>query len=125
MSPSNFLLTNPDVIQATLDSRGENLIRGFQNMMEDLERGKGHLKISTTDYDAFELGRNIATTPGDVIYQNDLIQLIQYAPATETVWQRPLLIIPPWINKFYILDLRPDNSMIRWLTEQGHSVSVV
>ncbi len=125
MSPSNFLLTNPDVIQATLDSKGENLIRGFRNMMEDIERGHGHLKISTTDYDAFELGKNIATTPGQVVYQNDLIQLIQYNPMTEQVYQKPLLIIPPWINKFYILDLRPDNSMIRWMTEQGHTVFVI
>ena len=125
MSPTNFVLTNPDVIKATLDTKGENLIRGMQNMVDDLERGKGHLKISTTDYTAFELGRNIATTPGQVIYQNDLIQLIQYAPSTPQVYKIPLLIIPPWINKFYILDLRPDNSLIRWLVEQGHTVFVV
>ena len=125
MAPSNFLLTNPDVIQATLDTKGENLVRGMQNMLEDLERGKGHLKISTTDYDAFELGKNIATTPGQVVYQNDLIQLIQYEPVTEKVHKRPLLIVPPWINKFYILDLRPDNSLVKWLTEQGHTVFVI
>lgn len=125
MSPSNFLLTNPDVIKATLDSKGENLVRGFQNMIEDLERGKGHLKISTTDYGAFQLGKNIATTPGKVVYQNDLIQLLQYEPSTEKVYKRPLLIVPPWINKYYILDLRPDNSFIKWATGQGHTVFVV
>jgi polyhydroxyalkanoate synthase len=125
MAPSNFLMTNPDVIQATLDSKGENLVRGMQNMLEDLERGKGHLKISTTDYNAFSLGKNIATTPGQVVYQNDLIQLIQYEPVTDKVHQRPLLIVPPWINKYYILDLRPDNSLVKWLTEQGHTVFVV
>ncbi len=125
MAPSNFLMTNPDVIQATLDSKGENLVRGMQNMIEDLERGKGHLKISTTDYDAFAIGKNLATTKGQVVYQNDLIQLIQYEPVTEKVHQRPLLIVPPWINKYYILDLRPDNSLVKWLTEQGHTVFVV
>ncbi|MGZ9097754.1 MAG: class I poly(R)-hydroxyalkanoic acid synthase [Micavibrio sp.] len=125
MAPSNFLLTNPEVLQATIDSKGENLVRGFQNMLEDLERGGGQLKISTTDYDAFTLGKNIATTPGQVVYQNDLIQLIQYEPATKDVYKTPLLIVPPWINKYYILDLRPDNSLVRWLVEQGHTVFVV
>lgn len=125
MAPSNFILTNPDVIQATLESNGENLVRGFQNLLDDLERGHGQLKISTTDYNAFELGRNIATTPGSVVYQNDLIQLLQYAPTTETVHKTPLLILPPWINKYYILDLRPENSLIKWLVDQGHTVFVV
>lgn len=125
MAPSNFLLTNPEVLQATLDSKGENLVRGFQNLLEDLERGQGQLKISTTDYDAFTLGKNIATTPGQVVYQNDLIQLIQYEPTTDKAFKTPLLIVPPWINKYYILDLRPENSLIRWLVEQGHTVFVV
>ena len=125
MSPSNFILTNPDIIQATIDSKGENLLKGFQNMIDDLERGHGHLKIRTTDYNAFKVGKNIATTPGSVVYQNDLMQLIQYNPATPDVFKTPLLIVPPWINKFYILDLRPDNSFIKWLTEQGHTVFVV
>ena len=125
MAPSNFLLTNPEVLQATLDTKGENLVRGFQNLLEDLERGQGKLQISTTDYEAFTLGENIATTPGHVVYENDLMQLIQYVPATETVYKTPLLIVPPWINKYYILDLRPDNSLIRWLVEQGHTVFVV
>lgn len=125
LSPTNFLLTNPDVIQATLDSKGENLVRGFQNMIDDVERGKGQLKISTTDYKAFTLGKNIATTPGRVVFQNDLMQLIQYAPTTDSVFKTPLLVVPPWINKYYILDLRPDNSFIRWLCDQGHSVFTV
>lgn len=125
MSPTNFLLTNPDVIQATLDSKGENLVKGFQNMLEDLERGKGQLKISTTDYSAFELGRNIAATPGRVVYQNDLVQLLQYEPVTKDVYKTPVLIIPPWINKFYILDLRPENSLIKYLVDQGHTVFIV
>lgn len=125
LSPSNFLLTNPDVLQATLDSKGENLIKGFQNIMEDLDRGKGQLKISTTDYSAFELGRNIAATPGQVVYRNDLVELLQYTPTTTEVYKTPVLIVPPWINKFYILDLRPENSLIKFLVDQGHTVFVI
>ncbi len=125
LSPTNFLMTNPEVLKETLNTGGENLIKGLENLVNDLERGKGELKISTTDYDAFELGRNIATTPGKVVYQNDLIQLIQYEPLTEQVFKRPLLIIPPWINKYYILDLREDNSLIRWAVSQGHTVFAV
>ncbi len=125
IAPSNFLWTNPEVLQETLNTGGENLIRGLENLLEDLERGHGQLRISTTDYDAFVLGENIATTPGKVIYQNELIQLIQYEPATKQVFKTPLLIIPPWINKYYILDLRPDNSFIKWMTEQGHTVFII
>lgn len=125
VSPTNFLFTNPEVLEETLNTKGENLIRGLENLLEDIERGHGHLKISTTDYNAFELGRNIATTPGKVVYQNDLMQLIQYEATTDKVYKRPLLIIPPWINKFYILDLQSENSFIKWLTEQGHTVFVV
>lgn len=125
LSPTNFAMTNPDVIKETLKTGGENLIRGFENLIEDMERSHGSLKIRTTDYDAFELGDNIATTKGSVIYQNDLIQLIQYEPTTKEVFKRPLLVIPPWINKYYILDLREDNSYIRWAVEQGHTVFVV
>jgi polyhydroxyalkanoate synthase len=125
LSPTNFLLTNPEVLKETLKTGGENLVKGLENLVSDLERGNGELKISTTDYDAFELGRNIATTPGKVVYQNDLIQLIQYEPLTEQVTKRPLLIIPPWINKYYILDLREDNSLIRWAVEQGQTVFAV
>jgi polyhydroxyalkanoate synthase subunit PhaC len=125
MAPSNFLLTNPEVLRATIDSRGENLLNGLQNLLDDLERGKGRLAIRMTDMAAFRLGENIAVTPGKIVYQNDLMQLLQYSPTTGTVKRRPLLIIPPWINKFYILDLRPDNSFVRWAVGQGHTVFVV
>src|SRR5690242_1654437 len=125
MAPSNFVLTNPEVLRATMGSGGENLVKGLQNLLDDLERGKGHLKIRMTDLEAFEVGRNIAVTPGKVIYQNDLIQLIQYAPTTKEVAKRPLLIIPPWINKYYILDLKPANSFIKWAVDQGHTVFVI
>lgn len=125
MSPSNFAMTNPDVIQATIDSKGDNLVKGFKNMIEDLERGNGLLKISTTDYSAFELGRNIATTPGQVVYQNNLVQLLQYEPTTPDVYKTPVLIVPPWINKYYILDLRPENSLVKWMVDQGHTVFIV
>jgi len=125
IAPSNFVMTNPEVLRATIESRGDNLLNGLKNLLDDLERGKGRLAIKMTDMEAFKIGENIATTPGKVVYQNDLIQLLQYAAATETVKRRPLLIIPPWINKFYILDLRPRNSFIRWAVEQGHTVFVI
>ncbi|MBV8634940.1 MAG: class I poly(R)-hydroxyalkanoic acid synthase, partial [Burkholderiaceae bacterium] len=125
MSPTNFLDTNPTALKATLDSGGENLIAGFRHMIEDMERNGGRLMPRMTDLSAFELGRDIATTPGKVVFENDLIQLIQYAPTTEKVNAVPLLIVPPWINKFYILDLKPKNSLIRWLVEQGQTVFVI
>ena len=125
MAPSNYVLTNPEVLRATAETGGENLVNGLKNLLDDLERGKGHLAISMTDMAAFRIGDNVATSPGKVVYQNDLIQLIQYAPTTETVHRRPLLIMPPWINKFYILDLRPQNSFIGWAVGQGHTVFVV
>ncbi len=125
MSPSNFLLTNPEVLRKTAETGGENLIKGLNNLLNDLERGKGNLRISMTDMDAFRLGDNVAVTPGKVVYQNDLMQLIQYTPTTEKVLKRPLLIIPPWINKFYILDLRARNSFVKWATAQGHTVFMV
>jgi polyhydroxyalkanoate synthase subunit PhaC len=124
MSPSNFLLTNPEVLRRTAETGGENLLKGLSNLLADLERGKGQLRIRMTDDSKFKVGENIAVTPGKVIYRNDLMELIQYAPATEQVLKRPLLILPPWINKFYILDLRPKNSFIRWAVEQGHTVFV-
>ncbi len=124
-APTNFVLTNPEVLRATLDSKGENLVKGLQNMLEDLERGDGRLQLKMTDSDAFELGVNVATTPGKVVFENSLMQLIQYEPATETVFRRPLLIVPPWINKYYIMDLRPKNSFVKWLVEQGHTVFVI
>jgi polyhydroxyalkanoate synthase len=125
LAPSNFVMTNPEVLRATLDSRGENLLRGLKHMLEDLDRGKGRLSIRMTDLDAFEVGKNIATTPGKVVYQNELMQLIQYTPTTETVYKRPLMIVPPWINKFYILDLQPKNSFIRFAIDQGFTVFVL
>ncbi|MCC7281590.1 MAG: class I poly(R)-hydroxyalkanoic acid synthase [Acetobacteraceae bacterium] len=125
MAPSNFLLTNPEVLRKTAETGGENLVKGLNNLLADLERGKGKLSIRMTDLDAFKIGENIAVTPGKVVYQNDLMQLIQYTPTTEQVLKRPLLIIPPWINKYYILDLRPKNSFVRWAVEQGHTVFMV
>jgi polyhydroxyalkanoate synthase len=125
MSPSNFVLTNPEVLRKTAETGGENLIKGLNNLRSDLERGKGRLSIKMTDTDAFRIGENIAVTPGKVVYQNDLMQLIQYSPTTEKVLLRPLLIIPPWINKFYILDLRLKNSLVRWATSQEHTVFMI
>lgn len=125
MSPSNFAMTNPQVVKATVESKGENLLKGLQNMLTDLERGKGKLAIRQTDMEAFKVGGNVATSPGKVVFQNELIQLIQYAPSTAEVHQVPLLIVPPWINKFYILDLKPENSFIKWATEQGYTVFVI
>jgi len=125
LSPTNYAATNPEVLQATVEEKGENLIRGLENLLRDIERGKGTLLIRQTDMDAFKVGDNLATTPGKIIYQNEVMQLIQYAPATEKVYARPLLIVPPWINKFYILDLNEKKSMIRWLVAQGHSVFVI
>ncbi len=125
MSPTNFFSTNPAVLRATVDEKGENLVRGLENMLRDLERGKGSLLISQTDMEAFAVGRNMAMTPGKVVYENNLMQLIQYTPTTEDVYKTPLLIVPPWINKFYILDLNEKKSMIRWLVGQGHTVFVI
>ena len=125
LSPSNFVATNPKVLKAAAETKGENLIKGLDQLLKDLERGQGELRISMTDTEAFELGTNVAVTPGKVVYQNDLIQLLQYAPTTEKVAKRPLLIVPPWINKFYILDLQPKNSFIKWATDQGHTVFVI
>ena len=125
MSPSNFLATNPEVLQTTIETGGENLFRGLTNLLDDLERGRGQLAVTMTDLKAFRLGENVAATPGKVIFQNELMQLIQYAPSTPEVKRRPLLIVPPWINKFYVLDLRPKNSFIRWAAGQGHTVFVI
>src|SRR5207302_82715 len=125
LSPSNFLATNPEVLTATLESGGQNLLRGLENLLVDLERGNGRLSITMTDMKAFRLSENIATTPGKVIYQNELMQLIQYGPSTQEVRKRPLLIVPPWINKFYVLDLQPKNSFIKWVVDQGHTVFVI
>ncbi|SES66667.1 PHA/PHB synthase family protein [Oceanicella actignis] len=125
LSPANFAAMNPEVIEATLRERGENLVRGLQMMAEDLERGKGRLLVRQTDMKAFEVGRDMATTPGKVIHQNEIMQLIQYAPRTEKVHATPLLFIPPWINKYYILDLNEKKSMVRWLVDQGFTVFMI
>ena len=122
LAPSNFVLTNPELLRETLASNAENLARGMHMLAEDIAAGGGDLRIRQTDTDAFEVGRDLAITPGKVVYQNDLIQLIQYAPATETVLRRPLLIVPPWINKFYVLDLTPDRSFIKWCVDRGLTV---
>jgi polyhydroxyalkanoate synthase subunit PhaC len=125
LSPSNFPLTNPEVLRETFASNGNNLVQGMTNLAHDMERSGDILSISQTDTEAFEVGRNIATSPGKVIFQNDILQLIQYAPSTESVYARPLLIIPPWINKFYILDLGPQKSFIRFAVSKGFTVFVV
>jgi polyhydroxyalkanoate synthase len=125
ISPSNFVLTNPELLRETLSSNAENLVRGMHMLAEDIEAGHGNLKIRQSDARKFEVGGNLALTPGKVIFENELMQLIQYAPTTATVRQRPLLIVPPWINKFYILDLTPEKSFIRWSVAQGLTVFVV
>ena len=125
MSPSNFVMTNPEVLRKTAETGGENLLKGLSNLLGDLERGKGQLKIKMTDTEAFSVGGNIGVSPGKVVFQNELMQLLQYNPTTGKVLKRPLLIGPPWINKFYILDLRPRNSFVRWATSQGHTVFVI
>jgi polyhydroxyalkanoate synthase len=123
IAPTNFVLTNPEVLRATLQSNGENLVRGLNNLLEDLDRGEGQLSIRQSA-DAFTIGENIATAPGKVVFRNELIELLQFNPTTKDVHEIPLLIFPPWINKFYILDLRPENSFIRWAVAQGYTVFV-
>ena len=125
LAPSNFVLTNPELLRETLSSNGENLVRGMHNLAEDIEAGGGNLKIRQSDSTKFEVGKNLALSPGKVVFQNDLIQLIQYSPSTEKVLKTPLLIIPPWINKYYVLDLTPDKSYIKWCVDQGVTVFCV
>src|SRR3954453_4511758 len=125
LAPSNFVLTNPELLRETLASSGDNLVRGMKMLAEDIEAGGGSLRIRQSDPSNLEVGVNMATTPGKVIFQNELMQLIQYAPPTETVLRTPLLIVPPWINKFYILDLKPEKSYIKWCVDQGITVFVI
>ena len=125
LAPSNFVLTNPEVLRETLTSNGDNLVRGMKMLAEDIEAGHGTLRIRQSDPSNLEVGINMATTPGKVIFQNDLMQLIQYTPTTESVLRTPLLIVPPWINKFYILDLKPEKSFIKWCVDQGITVFVI
>ncbi|MBX3577842.1 MAG: class I poly(R)-hydroxyalkanoic acid synthase [Rhizobiaceae bacterium] len=125
ISPSNFILTNPELFRETVASSGENLVRGMKMLAEDIAAGHGDLKLRQSDSSKFELGTNIALSPGKVVARSDLAEILQYAPSTDTVLKRPLLICPPWINKYYILDLNPEKSFIRWAVEQGHTVFVI
>jgi len=125
VAPSNFVLTNPELLRETLSSNADNLVRGMHQLTEDIKAGQGNLKITQSDPSRFEVGRNLALTPGKVIFQNELMQLIQYAPSTPDVLKVPLLIVPPWINKFYILDLTPEKSFIKWCVDQGITVFVI
>jgi polyhydroxyalkanoate synthase len=125
LAPTNFVLTNPEVLRETVASGGQNLLKGLNNLLDDLSRGEGRLRVSMTDENAFKLGENIAVTPGKVVFQSELLQLIQYAPTTTQVYRRPLLVVPPWINKYYILDLRESNSFVRWAVGEGHTVFII
>ncbi len=125
LSPSNFALTNPEVVRATLATNAENLVQGMTQLAHDLDQSQDLLRVSQTDLAAFEVGRDLAVTPGKVVFQNDLIQLIQYAPTTEQVYERPLIIAPPWINKYYILDLKPEKSFVKWAVDQGFTVFMI
>ncbi len=124
IAPTNFALTNPEVLKETFNTNGDNLVRGLNNLLEDLDRGGGNLSIRQTT-DNFVVGKDIATTPGKVVFRNELLELIQYSPTTAEQYEIPLLIFPPWINKFYILDLQPKNSFVKWATEQGYTVFIV
>ncbi len=123
-APSNFLASNPTALKEVMTSGGQSLVKGMENFQADLQRGGGALSIAQTDYDMFKIGENVATAPGKVVFRNEIIELLQFSPSTEQVHEIPLLIFPPWINKFYIMDLRPENSLIRWLASQGFTVFV-
>ncbi|MEO1557996.1 MAG: class I poly(R)-hydroxyalkanoic acid synthase, partial [Pseudomonadota bacterium] len=125
MSPTNFLATNPDALEKAVETEGQSLVDGLENLISDLESNNGELIVKLADDKAFELGGNIATTPGKVIYRNKMMELIQYTPTTEKVHKIPLVLFPPWINKYYILDLKEQNSMVKWLVDQGHTLFVV
>jgi polyhydroxyalkanoate synthase len=125
LSPTNFLGTNPDALERAIETDGESLVRGLENLVRDIEANSGDLLVTLADREAFQVGQNIATSPGSVVYRNRLFELIQYAPTTESVHETPLLIFPPWINKFYIMDLKPANSLIKWIVDQGFTLFVV
>lgn len=125
MSPTNFFWSNPDVLKKTMETKGENLIHGLENMIEDMKQSSGQLNPRMVPDDIFEVGKNIAVTPGKVVFQNEMMQLLQYEPTTEKVYKKPLLITPPWINKFYILDLKQENSFIKWCVDKGYTVFVI
>ena len=124
-SPTNFLATNPDALEKAVETDGESLVKGLENLVHDIEANSGELLVTLADKDAFHVGQNIATTPGSVVYRNRMFELIQYTPTTEKVYQTPLLIFPPWINKFYILDMKPANSLVKWIVDQGFTLFVV
>ena len=125
LSPTNFLATNPEALERAVETEGQSLIDGMENLIADLERNNGDLVVTLADKDAFRVGENLATTPGDVVFRNHLFELIQYRPTTDQVWRTPLVLFPPWINKFYVLDLKPQNSLIQWLVGQGYTLFVV
>ena len=125
MAPTNFLGTNPDALEKAIETEGESLVKGLENLVSDLEANNGEMLVRLSDTKAFRLGENIGATPGKVIYRNRMMELIQYAPTTEEVHAIPLIIFPPWINKFYIMDLKPENSLIKWITDQGYTLFVV
>jgi len=125
MAPTNFLATNPDALEKAVETEGQSLVDGLENLVADLEANDGELVVRLADETAFEIGGNIATTPGDVIYRNRMMELIQYRPVTKNVHETPIILFPPWINKFYILDLKAQNSLIKWITEQGYTLFVV
>ncbi|MGA9253036.1 MAG: class I poly(R)-hydroxyalkanoic acid synthase [Roseobacter sp.] len=125
MSPTNFLATNPDALEKAIETEGQSLVQGLENLIDDLEANRGEMVVRLADEKAFELGKNIATTPGKVVYRNRMMELVQYEASTDQVYKTPVIIYPPWINKFYILDLKPQNSMVKWLVDQGHTVFVV
>lgn len=125
MAPTNFLGTNPDALERALETEGESLVKGLENLVADLEANKGEMVVRLVDESAFELGRNVATTPGEVVYRNRLMEVIQYHPTTDKVHATPLVIFPPWINKYYILDLKEENSLIKWIVDQGYTLFVV
>ncbi|WP_372884942.1 PHA/PHB synthase family protein [Shimia sp.] len=125
MAPTNFLGTNPDVLEKAIETEGASLVKGLENLIADLEANNGELIVRLSDEEAFEIGRNIATTPGKVVYRNRMFELLQYSPTTETVHETPLIIFPPWINKYYILDLKEQNSLIKWAVDQGYTVFIV
>ena len=124
-SPSNFLGTNPQALARAVETDGESLVRGLENLVRDIEANNGDLMVTLADQGAFDVGSNIATTPGKVVFCNHLFELIQYSPTTQTVREVPLVIFPPWINKFYIMDLRPENSLVKWIVDQGFTLFVV
>ena len=125
MSPSNFVSTNPEILKLTMESKGENLIQGMKQFRQDLEQSADMLNIRMTDKNQFKLGENIASTPGKIVFQNEMFELIQYKPTTEQVYKRPTLIVPPFVNKYYIMDVNPETSYVKWLVSQGHTVFMI